>query len=209
MQVQRFLDWLGPKVFGAIIVFLALIVSVTYLIGKGKIPIRELALEGLGVRAFFSGGVAEKWKPLLAKVVREADSAWLEDVGVFLLVNKDNNIDGRLGRNLGEICQAVRYAREPSRQDGNECPPEDFALVRQAITALGDVGFRHDILYVNSKATSYALNALGQKAFEQVRDDWLGKGAEFRQRIGRYDIQYPGLKDRLIKSREWYEGAIR
>jgi len=180
-----------------------------YFIAAKHIPIRQIVLDFYGVKALLGSGGTEGWKPILSRIVIDADTPWLSEVGLFLQINNRKNMDGRLARNLGEICFAVRYSagelpsEEPSRHN-NFCPPEDFARTRLAIDVLNDIGFLQTSLYVKAAYPSYELNALGTKAFEGVREAWLLEGDDKAKRLAFMDVQYPGLQTRLLSARDWY-----
>jgi len=201
-------EWLQPKLFYRFLTIWIILGGTFYLIAEKHIPVREIVLEGFGMKALLGSGSNDGWKPILSRVVIDSDTPWLEEVGLFLQINQKQNVDGRLARNLGEICLAVRYSRNLWHPGNSFCPPEDFAKVRIAVDTLNDIGFRADSKYVNDKYQSYALNALGSKAFEAIRENWFSKGEEKLIQLALLDLEHPGLRTPLRKAHDWYHKNI-
>lgn len=192
-----------------LIVICIIACSLIYLVVAGYIPVREIALEGYGLKALLGNGAAEGWKPILSRIVLDSKVPWLTEAGLFLQVNSKENVGGRLARNLGEICYAVRTIQEGVTQNNDICPPEDFARTRYAVETLKNVGFIQISLYGKVSYESYELNALGLKAFEAVREKWLSEGDDKSRRLALMDIQYPGFKGRLMAAHDWFESVSK
>jgi len=181
------------------------IVSASVLIGNGHIPVKEIIIDGSNVSALLGKGDDKGWKKLLATAVKEAKGEWTEDVGMFLYVNRSHNLDGRLARNVGEICLAVRYARGLyDKSDGPECAPSEFAQTQLALDELKDIRFRADSYYVKARYKSYSLTTLGEQAFEEIRKQWLLAGGEKAKKLGLLDLGFPGLKPFIRNAHKWF-----
>ncbi|MEG3620114.1 hypothetical protein V5T82_16740 [Magnetovibrio sp. PR-2] len=202
-------DFFQPKLVYSFLKACVLIGMIGFLVATGHIPVREVALEVYGVKALLSGATQEKWKPILSRIVLEADTPWATEVGLFLQINNEQNIDGRLARNYGEICYAVRKALKPSPNQDVTCTPEDFARTRMAVETLKHWGFLEPHKYVAADYWSYRLNALGTNAFEAVRVKWLQEGNEKARIIALLDSEYPGLRRKLLEARDWYGAQIK
>ncbi len=202
--MPRLSEFLQPKLVYRFLTACFLIGMIGFLIATGHIPVREVALEVYGVKALLNGATQEKWKPILSRIVLDADTLWVTEVGLFLQINNEQNIDGRQARNYGEICYAVRQALEPSPNQDVACPPEDFARTRMAVEALKHWGFLETHKYVVAEYWSYRLNALGTNAFEAVREKWLQVGNEKARIIALLDTEHSGLRRKLLEARDWH-----
>lgn len=175
-----------------------------YLIAQKHIPVRQIALEFFGVHALLGSGGTDGWKPILSKLVLDSETPWLVEAGLFLYINHMKNIDGRHARNYGEICYAVRHSSNPKLQNNAECFPGDFARARLAIDTLNQMGFIEPVKFARDRYFSYQLNALGNKAFEAVREEWISEEDDRTAMLALMDIGYPGFRKQLLASRNWY-----
>lgn len=183
-----------------------LIVTLAILLVSGSIPKKLITIEWRerSLKALFSDGPTNEWKPLLAKVIKEAESDWIEETGLFLHINRQFNLDGRFARNVGEICAAVVQSPGSAVPSSAPCPPNAFAKTQFALEYLRSVGFLQTTRYAGDQVQSFGLNALGHKAFEQIREDWIATGAVKQSRLAELDLGFPGLQAPILAARDWY-----
>lgn len=177
------------------------------LILTGRVTLEQIKIgRDEGVLSIISGSNEEKYQDFLAAALRSEDYPFIEEVGIFLLINGTANVDGRKARNIGEICIALLYAQHKQSEVG--CPPATFATIRSAIQRLETLKYLSFVTYFKDRFLSYELNALGELALSSVRRRWSAQGGHTAEKLGRLDLSYPGLLPNLIMARREYADAI-
>ena len=202
-HVLRLLAW--PISFG----FSVICICLTTLIVSGTLPIKRVMIENPYFSALLEKEDADNWKKLLANSLSELRGAQTLDIGMFLFINSNHRLHGRVARNLGEICFAIEFAiNSMPERSAPHCSDDTFSQVQLGLAELDNIGLIEKVHYMKDAYPSYRLSSIGLPAFEELRKEWIARGSRFTKKLSLMDLEFKDIAPVVERGRQWLEGKL-